>query len=190
MNTAGLISKAKLPTRYGEFTMFAFKDGGNGHAVLLNDKGKRGKTAVRIHSKCLTGDVFRSLRCDCGEQLDESLKRIGRGGGVLIYLDQEGRGIGLENKIKAYALQDTGLDTYEANKFLGFGDDERDYGVVLDILKALGVNDIKLFTNNPEKIKFLECNGIRVERVPLVVKPNKHNSTYLRAKQTKSGHLL
>ncbi|MFH0890009.1 MAG: GTP cyclohydrolase II [Candidatus Aenigmatarchaeota archaeon] len=187
---AELISKARLPTIYGEFTIFAFKDNDNEHVVLLNEKGKREKTAVRIHSKCLTGDVFKSLRCDCGEQLNESLKRIGKNGGVLIYLDQEGRGIGLTNKIKAYALQDTGLDTYEANEFLGFGDDERDYGIVLEILKSLGINDIRLFTNNPAKIKFLERNGVRVERVPLIMKPNKHNSAYLKAKRIKSSHLF
>ncbi len=190
INTAVLVSKARLPTGYGEFTIFGFKDGNKEHIVLLNGDGKSEKIPVRIHSKCLTGDVFRSLRCDCGEQLDESLKRIGKDGGILIYLDQEGRGIGLTNKIKAYALQDTGLDTYEANELLGFGDDERDYGVVLEILKSLGVNDIRLFTNNPAKIKFLERNGVRVERVPLVIKPNKHNSAYLRAKQTKSSHLF
>ncbi len=185
-----LVSKAVLPTKHGNFSIYAFKENDKEHVALVKGGTNNKQVNVRIHSKCITGDALGSLRCDCGEQLNASMGCIGGKGGVLIYLDQEGRGIGLVNKIKAYALQDNGLDTYEANKFLGFGDDERDYVTVLEILKSLGINDIRLFTNNPAKIKFLESNGIKVERVPLVTKPNKYNSAYLATKKLKASHLL
>lgn len=146
---------------------------------------------VRMHSECMTGDVFHSLRCDCGEQLQRSMKIIAREGGILLYLRQEGRGIGLLNKIKAYALQDKGMDTVEANEHLGFVADERDYRIAGEILKDLGVSSIRLLTNNPYKIKELEQQGIKVaERIPLLVKATKLNQKYLNTKQEKLGHLL
>lgn len=160
------------------------------HVALVKGGTHNKSVNIRIHSKCLTGDTFNSLRCDCGEQLEKSLRFIGKHNGVLIYMDQEGRGIGLTNKIKAYSLQDQGMDTIEANESLGFAGDERNYSIVAEILNILGVSKANLMTNNPSKIKFLEISGIIVHRVPLKTKPNKHNAFYLETKKFRSGHLL
>jgi GTP cyclohydrolase II len=146
---------------------------------------------VRLHSECLTGDVFGSLKCDCGPQLREALRLIGAaGGGVLLYLRQEGRGIGLGNKLRAYALQDRGLDTVDSNLRLGFADDERDYAHAAAILRALGIDEVRLLTNNPSKVAALEHEGIQVaERVAHHMPANPHNADYLAVKRAKSGHL-
>jgi len=152
--------------------------------------GESEEVNVRIHSKCLTGDTFCSLRCDCRAQLEASLELIGKEGGILIYLDQEGRGIGLSNKIKAYALQEHGRDTVDANIELGFDADLRDYGVARSILNFLRIKKIKLITNNPNKMKELEGDGIEIiERIPLNTEPNKFNKHYLETKKKKMGHL-
>lgn len=187
------VANSTLPTKYGLFKILIYKSliDDREHAVLI--LGKVGKsTLTRIHSQCLTGDTFSSLRCDCGEQLRQSLKKIGKkGNGVIIYLNQEGRGIGLTNKIKSYALQDSGLDTVEANKALGFPSDLRDYKVAADILKDLRVLDINLLSNNPDKKSQLSKFGINVlERFPLEVKPNKINLKYLKTKKQKLNHQL
>ena len=195
------IVSAKLPTKFGIFEIIVYKGIKDGleHAVLLRSKKftsfKENKyknpTLVRIHSQCLTGDTFSSLKCDCGEQLMISLKRIGKMGGVLIYLNQEGRGIGFTNKIKAYALQDKGLDTIEANKKLGFAPDLREYKVAAQILKDLGIHQIVLLTNNPDKTSQLMRFGITITKcIPLEVAPNKINKSYLKAKKDKLGHNL
>jgi len=159
---------------------------------VRGEVGAGGPSLVRIHSECLTGDVFGSLRCDCGEQLEEALKLVGSAGcGVVIYLRQEGRGIGLENKILAYHLQERGLDTVEANLALGFPADLREYSVAASILRELGIRKIRLITNNPAKLDDLEEAGIEVvERVPLIVKSNPHNARYLQTKKHRLGHLL
>jgi len=185
-----LIAKSELPTKYGDFTIYVFKENNKEHAALVKGDAKNRGVNARIHSKCLTGDVLGSLRCDCGEQLIASMDYIGKNGGVLVYLDQEGRGIGLLNKIRAYALQDFGFDTFQSNEMLGFANDERDYSVVIEIFAVLGVSSIKLFTNNPDKVEFLRKNGIKVSRVPLKTAPNKHNAFYLKTKKLKAGHLL
>ena len=169
-----------------------------GLAKIRKANPKRLKTVagkpplVRLHSECLTGDVFGSLKCDCGPQLKEALRIIGREGrGILLYLRQEGRGIGLANKVRAYALQDRGVDTVDANQRLGFGDDERDYAHAAAMLRALGATEIRLLTNNPAKVGGLEAAGIRVaERVPHQMPANPHNADYLATKRRKSGHLL
>lgn len=190
-----LVARAKLPTRYGEFTIVGFydKETKKEHtAIVKGDVSGREACPLRIHSECHTGDIFCSLRCDCREQLEESLKYMSqRPFGAVIYLKQEGRGIGLMNKIKAYALQDFGLDTIEANEYLGFPEDMRDYSVAAKIIKLLNIKSIALLTNNPSKIKGLEAKGIEVvERVPLVTRPNAHNRHYLATKSKKMGHLL
>ncbi|MBI3412812.1 MAG: GTP cyclohydrolase II [Candidatus Aenigmarchaeota archaeon] len=185
-----LISKAELPTKYGDFFIYAFKENDKEHVALVKGETRNKQVNVRIHSKCVTGDSLGSLRCDCGEQLNASMDYMGKNGGILIYLDQEGRGIGLLNKIRAYALQDRGFDTVESNEMLGFDQDARDYSAVLEILNLLGIRNVRLFTNNPEKVEFLRKNGIKVIRVPLTVKPNRHNAFYLETKKLKTGHLF
>jgi len=190
-----MIAHADLPTRYGRFTIYGFKGrGAQEEAVALvrgNLNGKR-SPLVRVHSQCLTGDVLTSLRCDCRAQLELSLKEIGRApSGVLLYLPQEGRGIGLMNKLRAYELQDGGMDTVEANEKLGFAADARDYDFSAQILKKLGAIRIRLLSNNPEKVRQLERAGIQVvERVPCQPRVSKSSRAYLKTKKRKMGHLL
>lgn len=183
-----------IPTDAGEFKLAVYESKIDGSHHLALVKGKCGKAPllVRVHSECLTGDVFGSHRCDCGEQLRRALRMISmEGKGVFLYMRQEGRGIGLANKLKAYALQDKGLDTVEANAALGFDADIRDYGIGAQILADLGLKEIRLITNNPKKIIGLEGYGLKVvERVPLVISPNKVNKRYLAAKKNKMGHYL
>jgi len=159
---------------------------------VLGDISGPEPVLVRMHSQCVTGDVFGSLRCDCGEQLRESMRRISaEGRGVVVYMRQEGRGIGFHNKLRAYALQDGGLDTVEANVALGFPPDRRDYGIGMQILVDLGLKDIRFLTNNPAKRSGLEGHGLHmVERVPILTEPNRHNVRYLETKRKKLGHLL
>ena len=190
-----LLSQAHLPTRFGDFDVAVFEiDGTPGEAVALMQGPLDGNTIplVRLHSECLTGDVLGSLRCDCGEQLDEALALIASAdSGVLLYLHQEGRGIGLANKIRAYALQDQGLDTVDANLALGLPVDRREYASAAAILRHLGLRQVRLLTNNPLKSAALERHGIQVvERVPLAVRPNSVNQRYLRTKADRMGHLL
>src|SRR5882672_2595191 len=189
------VAHADLPSRWGNFTIHGFT--GNGpqeEAVALVRGNLKGKTAplVRVHSQCLTGDVLTSLRCDCRAQLELSLKKIGRGpSGILVYLPQEGRGIGLMNKLRAYELQDGGMDTVEANEKLGFAADARDYNFSAQILKTLGAKKIRLLSNNPEKVRQLESSGIQVvERVPCQPRVSKISRGYLKTKKRKMGHLL
>ena len=189
------VAEAKLPTKYGEFTAIAYKsdvDPAEHIALVMGDVTGGEPVLVRVHSECATGDIFGSLRCDCGEQLAMALKQITKEGrGVLIYMRQEGRGIGFHNKIKAYALQDQGMDTVEANISLGFPADLRDYGVGAQIMTDLGIREIRLMTNNPKKVISLAGHGLKVvQTVPLVVQPNPHNRRYLETKQNKMGHLL
>ncbi len=190
-----VVAIADFPSKYGDFQIVAFY---NNHddkehiAVVAGDVCEEEEVPVRLHSECLTGDVLGSRRCDCGEQLEAALRMIEEEGkGVILYMRQEGRGIGLMNKIKAYQLQDFGLDTVEANIALGFEPDERDYGVAAHMLKSLHVRSIRLITNNPRKIEGLERHHISVvDRIPILIEPNPHNRDYLRTKATKSGHLL
>jgi GTP cyclohydrolase II len=190
-----MIAKADLPTRYGRFAIFGFKGKGPEEEAVALVRGKlNGKNAplVRVHSQCLTGDVLTSLRCDCRAQLELSLRKIGRAAsGVLIYLPQEGRGIGLMNKLRAYQLQDGGMDTVEANESLGFAADARDYNFSAQILKKLGAKRIRLLSNNPEKVRQLESSGIQVvERVPCQPRVSVISRSYLKTKKRKMGHLL
>ena len=189
------VAEASLPTRYGDFLAVAYKSAidPDEHVALIRGEldGDR-PVLVRVHSECLTGDVFHSLRCDCGEQIDLAMKAIvDESRGVFLYMRQEGRGIGLHNKIRAYALQDQGLDTVEANEALGFESDIRDYGIGAQILADIGVRNIRLLTNNPRKVIGLEGYGLQVvETVPIVCKPNPQNRRYLETKREKMGHLL
>jgi GTP cyclohydrolase II len=190
-----LVAVADLPSRFGEFQIVGFVspcDGKEHTAIIRGDiVGKEG-VVTRVHSECLTGDVMGSTRCDCRDQLLESLKIIeNEQEGVLLYLRQEGRNIGLTGKIKAYALQDIGFDTIDANLHLGFKPDQRDYGIAANILNNLQVKSIKLLTNNPEKIRQLSEAGITiVERLPLIIEPTEHSSAYIETKEKRSGHLL
>jgi GTP cyclohydrolase II len=190
-----IVARAKLPLEDmppAQLVAFRASDDGQEHVGLVVGAFAGNPPLVRLHSECLTGDVFGSLKCDCGPQLHEALQVIGaNGGGVLLYLRQEGRGIGLANKIRAYSLQDRGLDTVDANRRLGFADDERDYRHAASMLRALGVGDVRLLTNNPAKVAGLEAAGIRVvERVAHQMSANPHNADYLTAKRKRSGHLL
>ena len=189
------IEQSKLPTRWGEFNIHAFEDPFKGKehvAITMGDCNSGEPLLLRIHSECLTGDAFGSLRCDCGEQLDQALKMISeRKRGAILYLRQEGRGIGLVNKIRAYNLQDQGADTVEANEQLGFGADMRDYSICGPMLKHIGVKSVILMTNNPRKIKALENMGIEItDRAPIETERNPHNSRYLSTKSGKLGHYL
>jgi GTP cyclohydrolase II len=192
--TTNEVAEAMLPTRHGKFKVYAFVDKlGKEHIALVRCEHKLHEgMPVRIHSRCLTGDTLTSMRCDCRDQLEEAMNYLDEMKcGILIYLDQEGRGIGLANKIKAYALQDEGMDTVEANVHLGFGEDLRDYSMAADMLKYFGIKEIKLLTNNPKKITDLEKHGIKViERIPLVTEPNKYNKKYLETKRKRMKHML
>ena len=194
------VASADFPTRWGKFRIYGFRGhlGSDGNrpveeavALVMGDV-KSAPTLVRIHSQCLTGDVFHSLRCDCRQQLELSLSMIAEeGAGVLIYEQQEGRGIGLMAKLQAYELQDAGLDTVEANERLGFKNDYRDFTLPAEILKALGVLRVRLLSNNPEKVEALERAGVQVvERVPCEVTPSPHAEEYLKTKKEKLGHLF
>ncbi|MBA2635369.1 MAG: GTP cyclohydrolase II [Sphingomonas sp.] len=189
-----LVARARLPLDgmpETQIAAFRASDDGQEHVALVVGAFGGQPPLVRLHSECLTGDVFGSLKCDCGPQLKEALRLIGEaGGGVLLYLRQEGRGIGLANKLRAYALQDRGLDTVDANLRLGFADDERDYAHAAAMLRALGIDRVRLLTNNPAKAKGLEAAGIGVtQRVPHAMPANPHNADYLATKRGKSGHL-
>ena len=189
------VAEAKLPTRYGEFKAIAYKsdvDTGEHLVLVLGDLNADEPVLVRVHSQCTTGDVFGSLRCDCGEQISQAMESIAKEGrGIFLYMRQEGRGIGFHNKIRAYALQDKGLDTVEANISLGFAPDLRDYGVGAQILRDLGVHQLRLLTNNPKKVIGLEGYGLKVvQTVPIVVAPNPYNRRYLETKRDKMGHIL
>lgn len=188
-------AETNLPTRFGIFKMIGYANEASNpmpHLAMVSEKTDFTKPVlVRIHSECMTGDVFASLRCDCGEQLDQSMKMTGEEGGVVIYLRQEGRGIGLINKMKAYNLQDQGLNTAEANVHLGFEIDERDYGMAIEILRDLNITSVLLMTNNPDKLASLKKSGVEVlGRVPIEIKPHQENLDYLQTKQNLMGHLL
>jgi len=189
------IEKSRLPTRWGTFDIHGFEDAASDKehvAISMGDCSGDEPLLVRLHSECLTGDALGSLRCDCGAQLQAAMATIAeRGRGAILYLRQEGRGIGLLNKIKAYHLQDAGADTVEANERLGFGADQRDYTLCAPMLRHLGTNKVILMTNNPRKVAALEALGIEVvERRPLQTQSNPHNAKYLSTKAGKLGHLL
>jgi 3,4-dihydroxy 2-butanone 4-phosphate synthase/GTP cyclohydrolase II len=195
---AHVVAGASLPTSFGDFRIFGIEGNPGEEAVAIQhgkiDRAAKGKKVplVRVHSQCLTGDVFTSQRCDCRAQLEFSLRKIAKEpSGLLLYLPQEGRGIGLINKLKAYELQDAGLDTVEANRMLGFKDDARDYEFAAKALKSLGIRSLRLLSNNPDKVKQLEQGGIRVvERVPCRPRTSHHSKSYLRTKKEKMGHIL
>jgi 3,4-dihydroxy 2-butanone 4-phosphate synthase/GTP cyclohydrolase II len=189
------VAEARLPTEYGEFHIIGYRndvDQAEHVALVLGEVAGQDSVLVRMHSKCLTGDVFGSLRCDCGPQLRAAMDRIGQEGrGVIVYLDQEGRGIGLLNKLRAYVIQDAGADTVVANQKLGFAPDLRNYGIGAQILRDLGLSTIRIMTNNPRKLVGLEAYGLAlVERIPLETHRNKENQGYLETKRDKLGHLL
>jgi len=188
-------AEANLPTEFGDFRIVGFTSAADGEEFVVLTQGNLDDSdpiLVRIHSQCMTGDVFHSIKCDCRQQLHAALRTINENGrGVLIYQAQEGRGIGIINKIRAYALQDQGVDTVDANLQLGFGADERDYDLCADILSQLGIKKVRMMSNNPEKIASLERAGIEVtERVPLEIDPSDQATDYLRTKKEKMGHLL
>jgi GTP cyclohydrolase II len=188
-------AEANLPTEFGDFRIVGFTSAADGEEFVVLTQGNlddANPILVRIHSQCLTGDVFHSIKCDCRQQLHAALRTINENGrGVLIYQAQEGRGIGIINKIRAYALQDQGVDTVDANLQLGFGADERDYDLCADILSQLGIKKVRMMSNNPDKIASLERAGIQVtERVPLEIDPSDYATDYLRTKKEKMGHLL
>lgn len=192
---ARIVAEAQLPTKFGRFTIYGIKGRKPADEAVAIQHGnvRNGKAPlVRVHSQCLTGDVFTSQRCDCRAQLEFSLRKISQdASGVLLYLPQEGRGIGLLNKLKAYELQDEGLDTVEANHRLGFAADSRDYEFAAEALKALGIRAVRLLSNNPEKVKQLEDGGVRVvQRLPCRPRTSHLSRAYLRTKKNKLGHLL
>ncbi len=189
------VASSRLPTRFGDFMIHAFEDPQTHKehvALSMGTVGDGEPVLMRVHSECLTGDGFGSLRCDCGPQLDAAMQKVAAAGrGVILYLRQEGRGIGLLNKVRAYHLQDQGADTVEANEQLGFAPDLREYSMCEDMLTHLGVKSVRLMTNNPRKVAALEAHGIDViERVPLMTGRNPHNEHYLDTKQGKMGHML
>ena len=184
-----------MPTEFGDFELVPYKQLSNGleHSALIKGTWEKGEEVlIRVHSSCVTGDIFGSLRCECGDQLHEAMRLIDKAGkGVIVYMMQEGRGIGLLNKIAAYKLQDEGLDTVDANVHLGFNADERDYGVGAQILSSLGVTKMKLITNNPVKRIGLEGYGLEVtEIIPIEIAPNEHNQKYMKTKRDRMGHHL
>ncbi len=188
-------NKAKLPTKYGEFNIISFKQENDIHEhclLYIGDISEKEDVLTRIHSECLTGDVFTSKKCDCGEQLDESMRAIAaKGSGIVLYLRQEGRGIGLFNKINAYALQDEGQDTIQANHSLGFGTDLRDFTIAVKALERLNIKSIELLSNNPDKIEVWENSSITIsKRIPLIMKTNAYNLNYLGVKKEQLNHLL
>ena len=187
--------KANLPTNYGVFNIISFKQDNDIHdhcLLYLGDIIGQTNVLTRIHSECLTGDVFTSKKCDCGEQLDKSMRAISeKGSGIILYLRQEGRGIGLFNKINAYALQDKGQNTIQANHSLGFGTDLRDYTIAIKALDYLDIKSIELLSNNPEKIEVWKNTGINISKIiPLIIKTNKYNLDYLNVKKNQLNHLL
>ena len=198
LNNESLIERGEevqLPTSHGKFRLIPFLQKSNGveHIALIKGEWEPEETVlVRVHSSCATGDIFGSLRCECGDQLHKAMELIeAEGKGVIVYIQQEGRGIGLMNKIKAYKLQEQGIDTVDANIHLGFDPDERDYGVGAQILCSLGVRKMRLLTNNPVKRVGLEGYGLKVvESIPIVIKPNKYNEVYMRTKRDRMGHSL
>ncbi len=189
------VAMAKLPTEYGEFDIVAYQDSldGETHVALVHgDLGTGENVLARVHSACLTGDIFHSARCDCGPQLDTAMRSIvAEGRGVVLYLNQEGRGIGLANKIRAYSLQDEGFDTVEANERLGFAADSREYGVSVRMLLDLGVRSVRLLSNNPRKLAGVTGDGLSVsERIPIEIPPSEFTRRYLKTKKDKLGHEL
>lgn len=187
------LEKAPLPTKYGDFDMYAYKSEFKDfpHVVLFSKTDYTDVPAVRVHSECMTGDVFSSGRCDCGEQLEFAMEYTAKYGGLVIYLRQEGRGIGLVKKLSAYNLQDKGLDTYEANESLGLHQDNRNFTIAADILKDLGIDKINLLTNNPDKVQQLKDSGINIEkRIPIEIAAHHNNESYLKTKRDIKGHLL
>ena len=187
------VAKAKVPSVFGNFTVYGFYEKATGKehlAIVAGDIDSRKRIPIRVHSECWTGDVLGSLKCDCRQQLEEGLRHVAQHGGMVLYLRQEGRGIGLLNKLKAYALQEQGLDTVEANHSLGFPDDLRTYDCAVEMLKFFGITKVKLLTNNPRKIGALESAGIEVERERHQLASNPHTLRYLKTKARKSGHML
>lgn len=190
-----LQAESNVPTQFGEFRMMAFSEDDKNwmpHMVLIaKDTDLEKPTNVRIHSECITGEVFHSKKCECGEQLDSAMKYMQENGGIILYLRQEGRNIGIINKLKAYALQENGLDTVQANLQLGLPADNRDFSVAIDMLEQIGVKSVNLMTNNPEKIKFIKDSNIAYNsRIPLQIKSNEASASYLKTKRDYFGHLL
>ncbi len=183
---------ANLPSKYGRFKIKVYKEGWQEHLAIFTDGFERREAPlVRIHSECLTGDTLGSIKCDCNNQLHKALKLIAVEGGLVIYHRQEGRNIGLLNKVNAYALQDQGKNTVEANLELGFQVDQRTYDVVAEVFRDFGLSKIRLLTNNPKKVEIVEKTGVQiVERIPVIIEPNPHNEGYLKTKKEQMGHLL
>lgn len=190
-----LQAESNVPTQFGEFRMMAFSEDDKNWmphmALIAKDTDLEKPTNVRIHSECITGEVFHSKKCECGEQLDAAMKFMQENGGIILYLRQEGRNIGIINKLKAYALQEKGLDTVQANLQLGLPADDRDFSVAIDMLEQIGVKSVNLMTNNPEKIKFIKDSNIAYNsRIPLQIKSNEASASYLKTKRDYFGHLL
>lgn len=190
-----LQAESNVPTQFGEFRMMAFSEDDKNWmphmALIAKDTELEKPTNVRIHSECITGEVFHSKKCECGEQLDSAMKYMQENGGIILYLRQEGRNIGIINKLKAYALQENGLDTVQANLQLGLPADNRDFSVAIDMLEQIGVKSVNLMTNNPEKIKFIKDSNIGYNsRIPLQIKSNEASASYLKTKRDYFGHLL